>query len=218
MSHQDELMEVARRLRCGHMLHRNELATNSRTGAADVPNRQYLVVHMRDDEFEALNCVDTPVAAGLTIVRSLAGVKYAVVRVQRRRLQWRFVVPLWTNEAGTWLENVVECQSVSTCVDLDNRPRTGMLWWRLPVPQPLSLVGRAAHWPALSDGDRLLDMSTVLAALALRRALPSMHELSPVEEVRLVTNCRWLWSYLRKEEPSLEWTAQSLELYCSSVH
>lgn len=206
------------RLRCGDLMDVCELNQISPTGTRHTPNAYHLVLHMREAELSGLTSGTRRLSAGLSLICSPAEVMYAVVSLQRRSVQWRLVVPLWSERARAWLEDALAHQCVSMAAGLSSRAQVCMVRWQLQIPAPEMLLGLASSWPELADPDKLMDLSMVLNRLAEPAAMVSVDPSCKVAQALLVTHCAWLHKYLLSADLSKDALAEDMRAYTDLVH
>lgn len=195
MNHGTNLQDVVGRLRCGNLVDGAGLFDDSPEKAVELRNRYLLSLHISAAELEDISSNLNSIEAALTVVPSPADVMYAVVALQQRGLQWRLVVPLWSELARDWFEDVLARQSVTLAANVRGTSKVAFLRWGAGLCQAEVLLNLAQDWPELADADRLMDTSLVINAVAQPSFFASLVPSCEVEQVQVVTNCAWLSNY-----------------------
>lgn len=211
------LQDVVRRLRCGNLVDGAGLFDDSPEKAVELRNRYLLSLHISAAELQTLSSDLNSIAASLTVVPSPADVMYAVVALQHHGLQWRLVVPLWSELARDWFEEVLGRQSVTLAANVLGTSKVAFLRWGARLCQAEVLLHLAQDWPELADADRLMDTSLVINAVAQPSFFSSLVPSCEVEEVQVVTNCAWLSNYTATALPSPQELAEDAKSYAHLV-
>src|SRR4051812_4652103 len=129
MNHRVNLEDAVRRLRCGNLVDGAGLFEDCPEKAVELRNRYLLSLHISSSELQSLSNDLGSIQAALTVVPSPADVMYAVVALQQRGLQWRLVVPLWSELARDWFEDVLARQAVTLAANVRGTSKVAFLSW-----------------------------------------------------------------------------------------